>query len=230
MQIPAIRQRIGTRSHQCDAARANLLGAHAAYVLLDGIGSDPDVQRWTRTTASRLAREASQHGAEYALTTARARAEADQEQAGRYVELPSACAVVATVSNGTLTVAWSGDVRAYLLPEIGSALRLTTDHNMRQVLLDGGRAPGPYDRNIVTSCIGHPDPDTPAGLATVPAVGRLVLASDGAYEPIEDAGYELSDYTRIGPVGAVASLLVRTAVRLAGKRADNATVLIADLS
>jgi serine/threonine protein phosphatase PrpC len=225
--LPAILQFTGSRSHQCDAARVNLTGM-PAFVLLDGIGSNPQVRRWTRLTASRVAREATHHGAEYALATARARAEAAQDQAGQFNQLPSACAAVATVDNGTLTVAWSGDVRAYLLPEAGPALRLTTDHNRRQQLLDMGLEPGRYTRNIVTSCIGYPAADSPVGLAVVPARGRLLLASDGAYEPIEDHGHNLADYRR-GQAADTASLIVRTAIRLGGERADNATALVVDL-
>lgn len=227
----AIRQRIGSRSHQCDAARART-DTHRAYVLLDGIGSDPNVQAWVRRTTTTLAGNAAKHGAELALRRAHERAAKAQRDADRRDDrwddqLPSAVAVAATVVDGTLTVAWCGDARAYLWGRDGMR-RLTTDHNERQQLLDLGVEPGSHARNIVTSYLGDTGDEPRIGVVSVPAVGRLILASDGAYEPLEDVGENLADFAQ-GPVGVAAADFVRAAVRYAGSWADNATVLITDL-
>ncbi|UQA91468.1 PP2C family serine/threonine-protein phosphatase [Streptomyces halobius] len=68
---------------------------------------------------------------------------------------------------------------------------------------------------------------------TVPAENcRLLLASDGAYEPHHDAGHHLSDYLT-GDPGEAAAHFTETAVALAlandPTHADNATALVADL-
>ncbi|MFF1918284.1 hypothetical protein ACFVYE_43565 [Streptomyces sp. NPDC058239] len=73
---------------------------------------------------------------------------------------------------------------------------------------------------------GHPAMEA----ATVQApAGRLGLASDGAYEPIEDNGAEFTTYLH-GTPREVAQDLTETAVAWGGTCPDNATVLVADLS
>ena len=61
---------------------------------------------------------------------------------------------------------------------------------------------------------------------------RLLLASDGGYEPHEDAGHHLADQL-IGLPGEAARHFVDTAVATARAvirpHADNATVLVADI-
>ncbi|MFF1561819.1 SpoIIE family protein phosphatase [Streptomyces sp. NPDC058279] len=68
----------------------------------------------------------------------------------------------------------------------------------------------------------------PIGSVTVPNSGRLLMASDGAYEPLEDAQLTLADHLEGSPQRA-ARTLVSTAIEHGGSRADNATVLLADL-
>ncbi|ATZ21931.1 hypothetical protein SLAV_39385 [Streptomyces lavendulae subsp. lavendulae] len=224
-------QLIGGRSHQCDATATYTHEGRRAYVLLDGIGSDEDVQSWTRTTARRLARAAARNGALKGLQQIHAaRAEEVAEQGPYGPDLPMAVAVVAVTEPGQpLQIAWCGDARAYLLPAPTSpARRLTTDHNMRQVLIDMDLKPGPYSRNRVTSYLGDTAVTAPLGSATATATGRLILASDGAYEPLEDADIEISDYLTGRPQKA-ARTLVEAAVTHGGQRADNATALVADL-
>ncbi|MCL3998817.1 hypothetical protein [Streptomyces lavenduligriseus] len=99
------------------------------------------------------------------------------------------------------SVAWSGDTRAYL-PLDGHLRLLTEDHNARRAC-DGG------DRKLITACLGeargdeeterrwgHPAIEYLRGPARP---GRLLLASDGAYEPHEDAGHDLAGYLTGGP-------------------------------
>ncbi|MFJ4680538.1 PP2C family protein-serine/threonine phosphatase [Kitasatospora sp. NPDC088783] len=228
----------GLRAHQCDATATYTAPDGArAYVLLDGIGDTPAVSAWVRSTARWLARACAVRGdaeagvrAVYTVLAARSAAEA--------------AAVAAVAAPGRpLTVAWAGDTRAYLLGPDGLE-RLTEDHNMRRVEGPGG------DRNTVTSCLGSELTDAecrrwnrhPAVESTVRPAGacRLLLASDGAYEPIEDDGAApgLAALTATGSPRTAAHALVRQAVdrsaaatraRPYGPHADNATVLIADL-
>ncbi|MDX2697602.1 PP2C family protein-serine/threonine phosphatase [Streptomyces ipomoeae] len=238
MRTYATAQLIGDRSHQCDAtATAAGPDGTRAFVLLDGIGSTDEVRDWTRTAARKLARSAAYHGdAETGLRAQYERYAADPDRQGPWGFGPKACAVVAVATDRWLTVAWCGDTRAYLMVR-GTVLRLTADHNLRRVFppndIHGGG-----NRNIVTSCLGNTDTDQdvknqyghPAIETTTRHLedSRLLLASDGAYEPLEDSQRNLADYLT-GDPGPTARGFVQAAIDHAGFRADNATVLVADL-
>jgi PPM family protein phosphatase len=242
MDVYATAQLIGDRSHQCDATAVHTAPSGArAYVLLDGIGSSDEVRAWTRDAARKVARAAARRSdAEAGLRAVYDRYGANPDRQGPWGFGPKACAVVAVTAPGQpLTVAWCGDARAYILVR-GTVVRLTQDHNLRRVYppndLHGG------NRNIVTSCLGNYESDQEVkdryGHPAIEAVTRgpedcrLLLASDGAYEPIEDAGYQLSKFL-IGDVDECAEAFVEHAVTTAraveDPHADNATVLIADI-
>jgi serine/threonine protein phosphatase PrpC len=225
----ATAQQIGHRSHQCDATATYTHSERRAYALLDGIGSSDEVAAWTRSAARRLARAAAVRGnAEQGLRAVHAVAALEPGRDKPWADLPAAVAVVALAAPGQpLQVAWCGDPRAYL--QAGGRLwRLTTDHNQRQVLLDQGLKPGPYDRNTVTSWLGDTAPDPTIGAVTAAARGRLLLASDGAYEPLEDSGRDLAAYLD-GSVRRAAHALTTAAIEHATDYADNATALVTDL-
>lgn len=245
MRTYATAQLIGDRTHQCDATAVHTSPTGArAYVLLDGIGSTTEIRDWTRTAARKLARAAARRGdAEAGLRAVYERYAAEPDRQGPWAHMPSAAAVVAVTAPGRpLTVAWCGDSRAYLLAD-GTVQRLTADHNLRRVWppRDGRRG---GNRNSITSYLGNTETDQevknrynhPAiETATVPLDedARLLLASDGAYEPHEDAGHQLAKFL-IGDVDELAVPFVETAVATAravpDPHADNATALIADLS
>lgn len=238
MRTYATAQLIGDRSHQCDAtATASGPDGVRAYVLLDGIGSTDEIRDWTRTAARRLARSAAYHAdAETGLRAQYERYAADPDRQGPWGFGPKACAVVAVASPRWLTVAWCGDVRAYLLVR-GTVQRLTQDHNRRRVYPDNG-VHGGGNRNVVTSCLGNDETDQDVkdryGHAAIETVtrrledSRLLLASDGAYEPLEDSLRNLADYL-VGDPRTAARDFVQSAVDHAAVHADNATVLVADL-
>ncbi|RAJ32817.1 hypothetical protein K353_05815 [Kitasatospora sp. SolWspMP-SS2h] len=232
----AAAQRLGDRLLQCDATSAHgLPDGIRAYALLDGIGDTPDVRAWTRAAARRLARAAAVHAdAETGPRTERARYAADPARADRDHTLPEAAAVVAVhAPGGLLSVAWSGGARAYLLLD-GRLRLLTEDHNARRAY---GR-----DRNLITACLrGSDDDQETEQLWGHPAVEALrgparpacpLLASDGAYEPLEDAGHDLADHLTGEPHNAAERLVgnaIRHAHALPTAYADNATVLITRL-
>lgn len=231
MSTHATAQLIGDRTHQCDAtATASGPDGVRAFALLDGIGSTDEIRDWTRRAARRLARSAAYHGdAEAGLRAQYDRYAADPARHDPWADLPNACAVVAVVSPRWLTVAWCGDTRAYLLVR-GTVLRLTADHNLRRV--HGG------NRNVVTSFLGNTESDDEVkdryGHPAIEAVtrqlenSRLLLASDGAYEPLEDSCRNLADYL-IGDPVETARGFVQAAIDHGSAHADNATVLVADL-
>ena len=231
----ATAQRHGTRSHQCDATATYTHNGVRAYALLDGIGSNAEIRDWTRTAARRLARTAARHGdAEAGLRAEYDRYAAEPDRHENYRDLPTACAVVAVIAPGRLlTVAWCGDSRAYFLTPGGTVLPMTNDHNLRRLYPDFG------SRHRITSWLGSAyseeqvkqDTGHPAIESTTRhhACGRLVLASDGAYEPLEDNGRSLAEFV-IGTPAWAARHFTKAALLNAGEFADNATVLVADLA
>ncbi|MFI6340762.1 protein phosphatase 2C domain-containing protein [Streptomyces sp. NPDC050535] len=224
-------QLIGDRSHQCDATATYTHDGARAYVLCDGIGSSDEVRAWTRAAARRIARAAARSSdAETGLRAVYDRYAAETERKSPYADQPNACAAVAVAAPGRpLTVAWCGDVRAYTLTAGRTLQCLTADHNKRRV--------SKGSRNVVTSYLGATQSDDECKgrykhaaieSATGPTEAcRLLLASDGAYEPLEDSGRDLEHYLRGNPKGA-ARIFVGAAL-LGASYADNATVLVADL-
>ncbi|MER5750637.1 mucin-2 [Streptomyces sp. NPDC002088] len=245
MRNYATAQLIGDRSHQCDATAVYTAPSGArAYVLLDGIGSSDEVRDWTRDAARKLARAAARRGdAETGLRAVYDRYAAEPERHDTWMRhhMPAAAAAVAVTAPGhPLTIAWCGDARAYIFVR-GTVRRLTADHNLRRVFPPRGGMPG-GNRNIITSCLGAIETDQenkdqyghPAieSVTWGPERCRLLLASDGGYEPHEDAGHDLSAFL-MGDLSETAESFVDTAVATArsvpDRRADNATVLVADL-
>ncbi|SOE31844.1 hypothetical protein [Streptomyces sp. OK228] len=118
-------------------------------------------------------------------------------------------------------------------------MRQTTTALLAALLLAGaavGCSSG--NRNVITSCLGNAQTDDEVksqyGHPAIEAVTRgaedcrLLLASDGAYEPLEDSCWNLADYL-MGDPGEAARDFVQAAIDHAGPHADNATVLVADL-
>ncbi|XVV34989.1 mucin-2 [Streptomyces sp. CA-100214] len=238
-------QQQGGRSDQCDAtATAACPGGIVAFAVLDGIGSNPEVRAWTRLAAGRVARAAlHRRSAETGLREVYDRyatAGRDFTEAGDQI---GAAALVALLIPGQpLELAWCGDVRAYAIRD-GVTEQLTRDHNLRRVRIDQGRPYDQFARNLLTSCLGSDETDEdvralrghPAiETATVePEELRLVLATDGAYEPHEDFGSPLAGLLTGVPAEA-AHDFTETAVSRARlvkepRHVDNATVRIVDL-
>lgn len=249
MRFHATAQLIGDRTHQCDATATYTYNDIRAYALLDGIGSTDAIRKWTRTAARRLARAAALHSdAETGLREVYDRYADDPDRADPWSRLPSAAAVVAVIHGRKLTVAWCGDSRAYLVS--GDTIeRLTDDHNLRRVFPPKGGRPG-GNRNVITSYLGNTDSDCDVknqyGHPAIEShytelsagqLHRLLLASDGAYEPHEDAGTPLTERLPGAPATA-ARHFAHTAVEASRAAAlpdedpyaDNATALVADIN
>jgi serine/threonine protein phosphatase PrpC len=225
-------QQIGTRSHQCDATAARFTSTgEQIFVLLDGIGSNDEVQRWTRRQAMRLAAGCARLSwPQEALRRQRVDNvhEYGEPSEWGWDEPPSAVAVAAQFADGQLEVTWCGDARAYLLVD-GKLTRLTSDHNARQAAINEGREPHWSDRNFVHSHLVHTTGEIGSVQLDVKR-GRLLLASDGLYEPIEDKGLDLAaDLALFDDPRQAAEHLVLTAIAAGAERKDNATCLVADL-
>jgi serine/threonine protein phosphatase PrpC len=255
MRTYATAQALGLRSFQCDATAVHTAPSGArAFVVLDGIGDRSRVREWTRTAARRLARASSRRAsAEAGLRHIYADYAADPDRQDPEMSrwMPSAAALVALYVHGEpLQLAWSGDVRAYMLRR-GLALRLTQDHNARRVWPPTALTPAPGNRNVITSYLGRAITDEQAmakyrhpaiETANVELDGpcRLALLSDGAYEPHVEDGNDLFVELEDDPIDQVAVDFVDLAVSASIERskaedpehpyADNATVLLADLT
>jgi serine/threonine protein phosphatase PrpC len=232
----AVAQHVGGRPRQCDrTAVVAAPGGVRAYALLDGVGTSAEVARWTLGAAHRVAAEAARaQDAEAGLRAAYDRYRDRPAPTDPFADLPYAAAVVAVTAPGKpLTVAWSGDARAYVWSG-GGLHQLTEDHNDRRVHPPYGRP------NVLTTCLGSEQTDEEVqerhNHAAVEGVtrhldrwARLLLDSDGAYEPLEAySSLPLIDYLP-GELEDVAHTLVECAVELGGEYADNATALVADL-
>ncbi|RNG30369.1 protein phosphatase 2C domain-containing protein [Streptomyces botrytidirepellens] len=202
----ATAQQQGGRSHQCDAHEITAApNGTTAFAVLDGIGSAPAIRAWTRRAAGRLAHAALyDRSAEHGLRRVYDQyADAGPEFTDTGDELGAAALVALLVPGQPLELAWCGDVRAYAIRD-NQAERLTHDHNKRRVQLDRGKTPREYDRNLLTSYLGSDETDDevrrerghPAIETTTVEPGklRLVLATDGAYEPLADLGHHLLAY------------------------------------
>ncbi|MFC8887198.1 PP2C family serine/threonine-protein phosphatase [Streptomyces cinereoruber] len=241
-------QHVGTEPAQCDAVAVHTAPSGArAYALLDGYGRGDTVPLWVAREVRRVARAASRRGdagaglrhiyQQHATDPAR-------QDPERRLHLPKAAAVVAvSVPGGPLTVAWCGDSRAYLLHD-GTARRLTEDHNGRRVQPANPRFPKGGSRHFLTTYLGnvHGDEETLRSYLrhrTVDSVTldpdgpcRLLLATDGAYEPHEAAGHDLAAQLD----GALLRVAVRDFVDVAVEvsvetdgKAGNASALLAEL-
>ncbi|MFE1781579.1 mucin-2 [Streptomyces sp. NPDC059506] len=249
MRTYATAQHTGTDPGQCDATAVRTVNGTRAYVLLDGLGRRAETHRWVLGAARQIAGAAARRGdAEAGL---RYVYNLHREDAAHYGSEHKAAAVVAVKAPGQpLTVAWCGDSRAYLM-ERGIAVRLTEDHNKRRVYPPTTTYPYSGNRNDITSCLGsdrtdedvrrryrHPAIETATREIAGPC--RLLLASDGAYEPHEDARHclftECDGDDLIPTVRNLVSLAVGTAVKTSRSLdpnqvyADNATALLADLT
>ncbi len=91
-----------------------------------------------------------------------------------------------------LFILHAGDSRAYLFQE-GELSRLTLDHTLVQMLIDGGiitpeAARTHHRRNVVTNVVGGPSPGVHAEIHKVPLTDGdlLLLCTDGLTEPVSE--------------------------------------------
>ncbi|WP_217572595.1 PP2C family serine/threonine-protein phosphatase [Streptomyces sp. GbtcB7] len=227
-------QDIGTRDVQCDAyaVRHDRASGRWAYVVLDGIGDEDDVQAHVRRWAPALAREATISGDPAdAIVQIRAQINARLGARHRHYMDPAAVAVVAVYHHGdpTLRLAWSGDARAYRLNHIVGLDQLTKDHNYAQELLDAGCTPKAWDHHSVTAHLE--DGEIGRTQVEVDLVPQLILCSDGVYYPLEtrepgllEAAAELALDAKDSAGSLVAEALA--VGRRHDEKCDNATALV----
>ncbi|MGW3179662.1 PP2C family protein-serine/threonine phosphatase [Kitasatospora sp. NPDC001119] len=188
----AAAQALGARTFQCDAtAHHDDPGTgHQAWVLLDGIGDRRHVSEWVPGIARDLAVLAARLGDAHAAIE-QIRPLLHSERATRSYpkgQYPDAAAIVALHSpGGAASIAWAGDCRAYLADGTRARL-LTTDHNAAADQRASGHEPDPRAHDRLTSSLCYLPGRIDAITLHFVRPTRLLLASDGAYLPHENAG------------------------------------------
>lgn len=224
---------VGTRDLQCDtyAVHHDRNSGRWAFVVLDGIGDEEDIQEHVRTWAPALARAAARSG-EPISAIAHIRAQILTRLGRRWNHMdPGAAAVVAVhhPGNPLLRLAWSGDARAYRFSDVGTLVPLTKDHNFAQELRDAGRQPKEWDHNSLMACLE--DGDIGYEEVLLEMVAKLVLCSDGVYHPLETYEPGLMEEAlllALDPKEGAGSLVAEALAqgRLREASCDNATALV----
>lgn len=111
--LTAAASRQGTRGHNADAAVIHELAGTGIVgaAVVDGIGSNPEVAAYSTLAAQVAARVGARKTAILGILAA---AELNAAPAGAWIE-PDAVAVLAVVhpDDGSTSIAWTGDARAY---------------------------------------------------------------------------------------------------------------------
>lgn len=139
-------------------------------------------------------------------------------------EAPRTTLVAALLQQGQAHWIHCGDSRLYLVR--GGALReRTRDHSYREMAERGHRPLPKVSRNLLFTCLGAPSPPifNQAGPWTLAHGDRLLLCSDGLWEPLAEA--ELLAGLGQGPVSLCVPRLVAAALQRAGASSDNVTAI-----
>lgn len=140
---------------------------------------------------------------------------------------PRTTLVVAVVQAGLVTWIHCGDSRLYLVRQ-GELLARTRDHSyleQRQGSAAGAKLTAPVNRNVLFTCLGSPTKplfDLSAPIALQQG-DRLMLCSDGLWGSLSDA--DIIYHLAYKVVGQAVPDLVEKALRTAGERSDNVTVI-----
>ena len=145
----------------------------------------------------------------------------------RLSDSPRTTFVGCVLQDGALHWAHCGDSRLYVVRENQIIVR-TRDHSYRELqdALEQSAAPGQkFNRNMLFTCLGSPTPPVVDVGGPMPLWrgDRVLLCSDGLWGSVED-----EDIVRILGDGTVADTvpeLAEQALRAAGPRSDNVTVL-----
>ena len=205
------------------------------FLLADGMGGHPEGEVAAQMALQSLsalyqkqARPLLPHAAEF-LSTALLSA---HDQILRYaakhgmLDTPRTTLVAAVVQGNSATWVHCGDSRLYVVRD-GALLTRTRDHSYaEQHRAEGGlQLPRLVNRNVLYTCLGSPV--KPQFDITGPIVlhqgDKIMLCSDGLWDSLDDA--TIVRGLASAPVSQAVPDLVEQALRKAGARSDNATVL-----
>lgn len=139
--------------------------------------------------------------------------------------------VVACVMQGNAAYwAHCGDSRLYLVRD-GKLIARTRDHSyseLQETLAHVVPMGEKFNRNVLFTCLGSPGKpvvDT-AGPLLLHAGDRVLLCSDGLWGSVSDA--EVTEQLSQRPISDAVPELVERALRHAGAKSDNVTVIAAE--
>lgn len=229
----------GPRPAQCDAAALGTLpGTNAwAAAVVDGYGPHPDVPVAAERAARTAVRAGLSSGSAPAALGSAGRTFTTHDADG-WPE-PDAVGAVAVGDDQGVVVAWTGDVRAYVLEPNGQDLRQLTDDHTEGTRLRAAAAAGepvvedPAEHDhIVTSTLGRLVVD-PASMGAATHSGpwvAVVLTSDGVHDALEADKLRRIVATTTDPAECAAALVAaaRAADAQAGAQAvdDNASAAV----
>lgn len=206
------------------------------FALADGMGGHPEgevaSQLALQTLAALFQRQAKSQLAE-PLRFLHESIIAGHHQLLRYateralMDTPRTTVVACVLQGGAAYWAHCGDSRLYMVRGEQLVAR-TRDHSyselqeaLSQVVPIGER----FNRNVLFTCLGSPGKpvvDT-AGPVSLQPGDRLLLCSDGLWSSVDDA--TITSVLARSPVADAVPELVESALRAAGERSDNVTVL-----
>jgi PPM family protein phosphatase len=139
--------------------------------------------------------------------------------------------VVACIMQGNVAYwAHCGDSRLYLVRG-GAIVARTRDHSyseLQESLSQAVPAGERFNRNVLFTCLGSPGKPVIdiAGPFEMEPGDRVLLCSDGLWGAVSDA--EITTQLQSASIAEAVPELVETALRNAGPRSDNVTVLCVD--
>jgi PPM family protein phosphatase len=206
------------------------------FALADGMGGHPQgevaSQLALQTLAALFQREAKPRLAE-PLQFLQDAVLAGHHQLLRYateralMDTPRTTVVACVLQGNTAYWAHCGDSRLYLVRG-GKLVARTRDHSyleLQQALAAVSPVPEQVNRNVLFTCLGSPGKpvvDTVGPLRLQPG-DRVLLCSDGLWGSVDDA--EITAVLAAQPIAQAVPELVERALRHAGDKSDNVTVL-----
>ncbi|WP_159911165.1 PP2C family serine/threonine-protein phosphatase [Pantoea sp. 18069] len=142
----------------------------------------------------------------------------------RMADAPRTTLVAALLQQGQVHWIHCGDSRLYLLRG-GALLARTRDHSYRARAERSVPPQASVSRNLLFTCLGSPTPPLydQAGPSRLARGDRLLLCSDGLWDPVSDA--ELLAGLARDPVSLCVPRLVYAALQRAGSSSDNVTAI-----
>jgi len=231
-----------------DALFLESIGTATVAVVCDGVSTSvaPQVAAETAAGAAGSAIAAAVRGKDNQWEPERVLIDAVAAANSAVVEIPwmpqpgsegPSCTIVAVVWDGSaVSVAWTGDSRAYWVR--GSAtLQLTSDHSWAQEQIDARHAEpdeafADPRAHAITRWLGPDAPDSPPPTASfeLDTAGRLVVCSDGLWNHLEstdELGVIVADAHDAMPI-EIARTLTEIAIARGGH--DNVTVAVIEIA
>jgi len=203
------------------------------FVLADGMGGHPDgevaAQLALQTVSALFQREAQPALPDVKLFLGNSLLVA-HHQILRYasergmLDTPRTTLVVGVLQGGCLTWVHCGDSRLYVVRN-RSLLMRTRDHSYIEHQPPEGMRADRMNRNILFTCLGSPTRPVfdVSETLTLQQGDKVLLCSDGLWGTLEDD--EIVEQLSLNPVGDAVPDLVERALRKAGDRSDNVTVI-----